>query len=65
MEGSLLNKPRNVRAANRNRNRPDNRTNNLGFRLAQSTRNRVPCLMRYEPGAAGFKDSAGVTGGYP
>jgi Sulfatase-modifying factor enzyme 1 len=36
--GSWNNKPRNVRSANRNRNEPDNRNNNLGFRLAQSTR---------------------------
>jgi formylglycine-generating enzyme required for sulfatase activity len=36
--GSWNNKPRNVRSANRNRNTPDNRNNNLGFRLAQSTR---------------------------
>ncbi len=28
------NKPRNVRSANRNRNNPDNRNNNIGFRLA-------------------------------
>jgi len=32
--GSWNNKPRNVRSANRNRNTPDNRNNNLGFRLA-------------------------------
>ncbi|MDM8562165.1 SUMF1/EgtB/PvdO family nonheme iron enzyme [Candidatus Marithioploca araucensis] len=32
--GSWNNKPRNVRAANRNRNSHDNRNNNVGFRLA-------------------------------
>jgi hypothetical protein len=32
--GSWNNKPRNLRAAKRNRNEPDNRNNNLGFRLA-------------------------------
>jgi hypothetical protein len=32
--GSWNNNPRNVRAANRNRNTPDNRNNNLGFRLS-------------------------------
>jgi len=32
--GSWNNNPRNVRAANRSRNTPDNRNNNLGFRLA-------------------------------
>ncbi|MCI5130665.1 MAG: hypothetical protein D3904_03895 [Candidatus Electrothrix sp. EH2] len=31
--GSWNNRPRNVRSANRNRNTPDNRNNNLGFRL--------------------------------
>lgn len=31
--GSWNNEPRNVRSANRNRNTPDNRNNNLGFRL--------------------------------
>lgn len=36
--GSWNNKPRNVRSANRNRNEPDNRNNNIGFRLAQSAR---------------------------
>jgi hypothetical protein len=34
--GSWNHEPRNVRSANRNRNTPDNRNNNLGFRLAQS-----------------------------
>jgi len=32
--GSWNNDPRNCRSANRNRNTPDNRNNNLGFRLA-------------------------------
>lgn len=31
--GSWNNNPANVRAANRNNNSPDNRNNNLGFRL--------------------------------
>ncbi|MBF0452066.1 MAG: SUMF1/EgtB/PvdO family nonheme iron enzyme [Candidatus Magnetomorum sp.] len=34
--GSWNNKARNCRSANRNRNRPDKRNNNLGFRLAAS-----------------------------
>ncbi|HIK97279.1 MAG TPA: hypothetical protein EYG10_04120 [Gammaproteobacteria bacterium] len=33
--GSWNNKPRRVRAANRNNNNPDNRNNNIGFRLAR------------------------------
>jgi formylglycine-generating enzyme required for sulfatase activity len=36
--GSWNNKPENLRASNRNRNNPDNRNNNIGFRLAQSAR---------------------------
>ncbi|MBU3917118.1 SUMF1/EgtB/PvdO family nonheme iron enzyme [bacterium] len=31
--GSWNNNPRNLRCANRNRNKPGNRNNNLGFRL--------------------------------
>jgi len=33
--GSWNNNQRNVRAANRNRNHPDNRNDNLGFRCAR------------------------------
>ncbi len=33
--GSWNNNSRNCRVANRNRNNPDNRNNNLGFRVAQ------------------------------
>jgi hypothetical protein len=36
--GSWNNEPRNVRSANRNRNAPDERNNNLGFRLAHYIR---------------------------
>jgi hypothetical protein len=36
--GSWNNKPENLRVSNRNRNTTDNRNNNLGFRLVQSTR---------------------------
>lgn len=44
--GSFNNKPANVRAANRNRNEPTNRNDNLGFRLAQSARiARAVCLL--------------------
>jgi hypothetical protein len=32
--GAWFNEPQNVRSANRNRNTPDNRNNNVGFRLA-------------------------------
>ena len=59
--GSWNNKPENLRSANRNRNNPDNRNNNLGFRLAQSTR-KATCL---ESGAGLFTDSLGVVCGCP
>jgi len=36
--GSWNNKPRKLRSSNRNRNNPDNRNNNIGFRLVQHTR---------------------------
>ena len=39
--GSWNNDPQNCRSANRNRNEPANRNNNLGFRLA-----RVPLVER-------------------
>lgn len=41
--GSWNNQPDNVRSANRNRNDPTNRNNNLGFRLAQA--DRAECLF--------------------
>jgi formylglycine-generating enzyme required for sulfatase activity len=34
--GSWNNNGRNVRSANRNRNEPGNRNNNIGFRLARA-----------------------------
>ncbi|MBF0311736.1 MAG: SUMF1/EgtB/PvdO family nonheme iron enzyme, partial [Magnetococcales bacterium] len=34
--GSWNNNPANVRSANRNNNSPDNRNNNLGFRLSST-----------------------------
>ncbi|NUQ24145.1 MAG: SUMF1/EgtB/PvdO family nonheme iron enzyme [Saprospiraceae bacterium] len=41
--GSWNNNPVNARCANRNNNTPDNRNNNLGFRLANTARNsRMP-----------------------
>jgi formylglycine-generating enzyme required for sulfatase activity len=36
--GGWNNEPRNARSANRNRNAPENRNNNLGFRLARAQR---------------------------
>ena len=46
--GSLNNQPENLRSANRNMNNPDNRNNNLGFRLAQSTHAAL-CSARSRP----------------
>ena len=54
--GSWNNKAQNVRSANRNRNDPDNRNNNIGFRLAQAAR---------RPGAAVSTDAAGAARGCP
>jgi len=50
--GSWNNNPRNVRAANRNRNTTDNRNNNNGFRVASTPR----------AGAAGSMDPVGAPG---
>ncbi|MEW6290943.1 MAG: SUMF1/EgtB/PvdO family nonheme iron enzyme [Thermodesulfobacteriota bacterium] len=58
--GSWNNKPRNVRSAVRNRNTTDNRNNNLGFRLVQSTR-----TAKAMPGAGSFTDRPGVVCGCP
>ena len=55
--GSWNNNPQRVRSANRNRNTPDNRNNNVGFRLAQSAR-----MM---PGAGASTDSPGAARGCP
>ena len=51
--GSWNNNPNNLRAANRNRNSPDNRNNNNGFRLARS----LPSA-----GAVAPTDATGVHG---
>jgi len=40
--GSWNNNPRNARVANRNRNTPDNRNNNLGLRLVSTVRPATP-----------------------
>ncbi|MCB1807431.1 MAG: SUMF1/EgtB/PvdO family nonheme iron enzyme, partial [Candidatus Competibacteraceae bacterium] len=48
--GSWNNKPRRVRSANRNRNTPDNRNNNLGFRLASAPARSGTVLAKAETG---------------
>ena len=44
--GSWNNNGRNVRSAQRNRNEPDNRNDNIGFRLAQLERVWMPLSTR-------------------
>ena len=46
--GSRNNEPTNLRVAIRNRNQPDNRNNNLGFRVAST----LPCRSSRVYGAA-------------
>ena len=48
--GSWNNNPRNLRSANRNRNAPENRNNNVGFRVASTSAAR----------AGGFTDRPGA-----
>ena len=50
--GSWNNKPRNLRAANRNRNTTGNRNNNVGFRVARTLEGR----NRGRHGAFGCSD---------
>lgn len=52
--GSWNNNPRNLRCANRNRNTPDNRNNNIGFRVvfsAPSTLQQPEPVKVISPGA--------------
>ena len=52
--GSWNNDPQNARSAYRNRNKPENRNNNLGFRVARAQRARwIP--RRIEPIAIRFR----------
>jgi hypothetical protein len=48
--GGWNNTPKNVRTANRNRNTPDNRNNNLGFRLILPAQQGAALLNRTESG---------------
>ncbi|MBS0511263.1 MAG: hypothetical protein JSR42_08775 [Proteobacteria bacterium] len=45
--GGWNNNPDNARSANRNRNTPDNRNNNSGFRLARTLRAQAPHFMEH------------------
>ncbi len=56
--GAWNNNARNLRAAERNRNEPDNRNNNIGFRVARDVeRSRE---RGFEAGAVEIMVSAGV-----
>ena len=57
--GSWNNNPRNLRSANRNRNTPDNRNNNNGFRAASTPNGET----RRAAGAVWFTNPAGVPHG--
>ena len=48
--GAFNNEPRNLRSANRNRNNPENRNQNIGFRCARGPRRqhaagKAPCRV--------------------
>jgi hypothetical protein len=51
--GSWNNKSENLRAANRNRNEPDNRNNNIGFRVARVL---SPASTLDKPGTTGWPE---------
>ncbi|MEW6267649.1 MAG: hypothetical protein AB1641_31640 [Thermodesulfobacteriota bacterium] len=46
--GGWNNNAQNCRSANRDRNEPGNRNNNLGFRLASTRSRRYPCVQRFK-----------------
>jgi hypothetical protein len=48
--GAYNNNPRDVRCAYRNRNNPDNRNDNIGFRVVASTLSSLPEMRRVGPG---------------
>ena len=56
--GSFNNDTRNLRAANRNRNEPDNRNNNIGFRCVRDVERRR--TIASAAGAAVVTAAAGV-----
>jgi len=48
--GAWNNNPDNARCAYRNRNQPDNRNNNLGFRVVLRSAHVLPPLLLVSPG---------------
>ncbi|TAN42491.1 MAG: hypothetical protein EPN22_12010 [Nitrospirae bacterium] len=65
--GSWNNNARNVRAVNRNNNTPDNRNNNLGFRLASTHHHskREPLRLRMHGQCAMCPDRCPARRGQP
>ncbi len=59
--GSWNNNPGNLRAANRNRNRPDNRNNNLGFRVVRLAS--LPAGRKPSPGVSVSTDTGSAAAG--
>lgn len=58
--GSWNNNPRNARSANRNNNTPDNRNNNIGFRVASTALRRIAAGDGPSRTIHGFSGSAVV-----
>ncbi|WP_423222797.1 SUMF1/EgtB/PvdO family nonheme iron enzyme [Candidatus Amarolinea aalborgensis] len=59
--GSWNNEARNVRSANRNRNDPGNRNNNIGFRVASHGFLRTRCCLNPQKRTATYQNPASVT----
>ena len=57
--GGWNNNPDNARSANRNRNAPDNRNNNIGFRLARTLEGLKQDLLSMVR-TPGFKEQGGA-----
>ena len=60
--GAYNNNPRNVRCAYRNRNNPEDRNDNIGFRLVASTLSAPPEMRRVPPrdGCAAEAENGGA-----
>ena len=58
--GSWNNEARNARAANRNDNDPNNRNNNIGFRVLLVLRQHSEEVYRLQAGTVQLKGCAGV-----
>ncbi|WP_371418457.1 SUMF1/EgtB/PvdO family nonheme iron enzyme [Methylocapsa sp. S129] len=63
--GSWNNNPRNLRSANRNRNEPDNRNDNIGFRLSSTLPSCRSRAVQGRRGRARKRPGAVMTGSNP